>query len=80
MTTPEPETPEALRRRADILESQTCTGVAASWCPVHGSCTCPRDDDGRAENLDDDDCPLHASSSSHAAASLAEIFGYDEPS
>lgn len=23
-----------------------CTGVAASWCPAHGDCTCPRDGDG----------------------------------
>lgn len=24
----------------------SCTGIAASWCPVHGDCTCPRNDDG----------------------------------
>lgn len=23
-----------------------CTGVAASWCPVHGDCTCPCEEDG----------------------------------
>lgn len=23
-----------------------CTGTAASWCPVHGDCTCPREEDG----------------------------------
>jgi hypothetical protein len=23
-----------------------CTGIAASWCPIHGDCTCPREDDG----------------------------------
>lgn len=21
--------------------SSTCTGVAASWCPIHGQCRCP---------------------------------------
>lgn len=26
-----------------------CTGVAASWCPIHGDCTCPRNDDGEIE-------------------------------
>lgn len=24
----------------------SCTGLAASWCPVHGDCTCPRNGDG----------------------------------
>lgn len=23
-----------------------CTGIAASWCPVHGDCSCPRTEDG----------------------------------
>lgn len=69
--------PAELRRRADVIESQECTGVAASWCPVHGTCTCPRDADGRAESLDDFGCPLHSDTSSHAAAILAEIFGPD---
>ena len=23
-----------------------CSGVAASWCPSCGDCTCPREDDG----------------------------------
>jgi hypothetical protein len=23
-----------------------CTGIAAVWCPVHGDCTCPTNDDG----------------------------------
>jgi hypothetical protein len=37
-----------------------CTGVSATWCPIHGACTCkdPRD-------LNDDDCPLHSERSSH---------------
>lgn len=24
----------------------SCTGLAASWCPEHGDCTCPRTEDG----------------------------------
>jgi hypothetical protein len=27
----------------------TCTGIAASWCPIHGDCTCPRDETGEIE-------------------------------
>lgn len=27
----------------------SCTGLAASWCPTHGDCTCPRDADGEVE-------------------------------
>lgn len=23
-----------------------CTGIAASWCPIHGDCICPRSEDG----------------------------------
>lgn len=64
------ETPESLRRRADVIESQECTGVAAQWCPVHGTCACPD-----PEDRNDERCALHASTSSHAAATLAEIFG-----
>lgn len=26
-----------------------CTGIAASWCPVHGDCTCPRTEGGEIE-------------------------------
>jgi hypothetical protein len=26
-----------------------CTGIAASWCPIHGDCTCPRDEGGVIE-------------------------------
>lgn len=28
---------------------KTCTGIVASWCPNHGTCTCPRNDDGEIE-------------------------------
>lgn len=43
-----------------------CTGIGASWCPVHGDCTCPRNDDGEAlDGLDDPSCPLHSLTSRH---------------
>jgi len=50
-----------------------CSGVAASWCPVCGSCTCPRreypDPGGRPGEVlaENPDCPLHGSLSDHAA-------------
>jgi hypothetical protein len=62
--------PVELRRQADVIESQECTGVAAQWCPIHGTCAC-----ADPEDRNDEGCPLHSSTSSHAAASLAEIFG-----
>ena len=42
-----------------------CTGWAASWCPVHGTCRCERAPDG--ERIDDQgtSCPLHAEDSAH---------------
>lgn len=54
------------RRRA------RCTGIAATWCPVHGNCTCPPrypnhpDELIRAERtLDEAACPLHGPRSIH---------------
>lgn len=42
-----------------------CTGPAASWCPIHGTCSCPRNSGGeRIEQSDD--CPLHGRGSLHA--------------
>lgn len=45
-----------------------CTGIAASWCPLHGECTCPRGPDGAIPEggLNDPSCPLHATTSLHA--------------
>lgn len=48
----------------------TCTGIAASWCPVHGDCTCPVNDRNE-RTLTDPDCPLHAPTSPHAEPVLA---------
>lgn len=47
-----------------------CTGAGASWCPIHGTCTCPydvqvgyrRDEEGGI----DPRCPLHGDASEHA--------------
>jgi hypothetical protein len=47
----------------------TCTGWAASWCPVHGDCSCPRDrDGGRSWGDYDEDCPLHGDGAEHGEA------------
>ncbi len=61
-------------RARRIEESHTCAGVAASFCPVHGDCTCPANEDGEhLDGQDDDHCPLHSAESSHAEASLAAL-------
>lgn len=48
-----------------------CTGVTATWCPVHGDCACPDDHDPTdagygIKDLDDPSCPLHSFKSNHA--------------
>jgi len=39
-------------------------GPAASWCPEHGTCTCPADQKGANPA-----CPLHSSDSQHGEES-----------
>jgi hypothetical protein len=29
-----------------MADDDKCTGVAARWCPIHGDCICPEDEDG----------------------------------
>lgn len=58
---------EELRAEADRIESANCTGVSASWCPVHGDCRCP----DPLDDMNDWNCPLHSSQSSHAEAFAA---------
>lgn len=41
-----------------------CTGITATWCPVHGECKCPPAD-GDPHSLSDPGCPLHAPGSAH---------------
>ena len=45
-------------KRATPLE--VCTDLSASWCPIHGDCTCDRE-----ESLDRWDCPLHSPDATH---------------
>jgi hypothetical protein len=53
-----------------------CTGISASYCPVHGDCTCPRHKIRDWDDIDlhpelvesggeDPDCPLHSPASTH---------------
>jgi len=51
---------DALNRKANEAEGHVCTGISATWCPIHGDCTC-----ADREDLNDYDCPLHSSSSDH---------------
>lgn len=63
------ELEEIEARREQIvreLETITCTGISAAWCPLCGDCIC-RDEEGNApDGLDHPDCPLHAFASPHA--------------
>lgn len=49
-----------------------CTGDAASWCPVHGDCSCSLEQRGAHEV--DDACPLHRRTSEHSEAPIATQF------
>jgi len=46
------------------MEQPRCTGIAASWCPIHGDCKCPTDENGERWE-EDEKCPLHGSGSTH---------------
>ena len=57
----------------DVEHTEPCTGIAATWCPNCGDCSCPVeiDDDGQVEVQFDDlhadaRCPLHGLVSTHA--------------
>lgn len=63
------------RAQADRIESEGCTGVSAQWCPIHGTCSCV----DREDAMDDNECPLHRRSSSHAAGAEHLLF-VDDPS
>lgn len=58
---------------APVRPSSECSGIAASWCPIHGDCTCPRQKNGdpvwrKNEEgvVEDEKCPLHGFASNHA--------------
>jgi hypothetical protein len=52
----------------DATPTSVCTGLTATWCPVHGDCDCPRDPIHGEINFDvgEFSCPLHAWNSPHA--------------
>lgn len=47
-----------------IVETERCTGISASWCPRCGDCKCPERGEF-AGDMDSPDCPLHALNSTH---------------
>lgn len=55
------------------VEPRSCTGLAASWCPIHGDCICPVNEQGERVDWNDPTqpgmnsplCPLHAAGSDH---------------
>jgi len=52
-----------------ILGAPECTGIAASWCPIHGDCTCDKYESGERKTevfAEPTDCPLHSRESTHA--------------
>jgi len=49
-----------------------CTGIAASWCPIHGECLCPPDD-GSSDYQHNDKCPLHGPDSTHGETGEAAL-------
>jgi hypothetical protein len=51
---------------AEVSLGEPCSGVTASWCPVHGECACDDRDDAAARTFEDPACPLHAHLSTHA--------------
>ena len=57
----------------EVREAAECTGIAASWCPVHGDCRCPRNKDGERIYSSHPKCPLHGPESTHADAEIAAL-------
>lgn len=56
-----------LSKRTNVHE---CTGLTATWCPRHGTCTCSRDAGGERAEMDNRECPLHGLDSDHADAEI----------
>lgn len=53
------------RAKGSGVKKPVCSGLAASWCPIHGDCKCLREESGQAPSLDGRDCPLHGPASDH---------------
>lgn len=49
-------------------EKLSCTGWAASWCPVCGDCSCERHPDGERIEPPLETCALHGERSTHAGS------------
>lgn len=49
---------------APNFQRASCSGITATWCPVHGDCRCPIGENGE-RSLDDAGCPLHSNDSQH---------------
>ena len=56
------------------VRTAACTDLSASWCPVHGDCTCPRDSENEVFE-DAFDCPLHGKHSTHAEVGADDADG-----
>lgn len=52
--------------RVHVDDGAVCTGLSAMWCPIHGDCRCAKTPTGEP-NFEDPACPLHSTSSMHAA-------------
>jgi hypothetical protein len=50
---------------AEDRSGPRCTGITASWCPVHGDCTCRRYASGERIDGSRRGCPLHDDDSAH---------------
>lgn len=55
----------SLAARALEPPKETCTGIAARWCPLCGACTCEPDSD---TDFEEPSCPLHGGTSPHPHA------------
>jgi hypothetical protein len=55
----------SLAARALEPPKETCTGIAARWCPLCGACTCEPDSD---TDFEEPTCPVHGGASPHPHA------------
>jgi hypothetical protein len=58
-----PVTAEELAQ-IERLDVTRCTGISAGWCPAHGDCVCPYDEDN-GHDFTNEACPLHGTTSAH---------------
>jgi hypothetical protein len=66
----------AVKRLHDVMpragrEEPECTGLTASWCPIHGECNCLKYEDGERDEYENTSCPLHGPSSTHPIEEVA---------